>query len=133
LFTGYFFNGKKKTHLYNIRGIEMRIITDDIEVFSFLEKADAISFDPDKNEVLWFSHETFSALFLFCANGKFKGCKLFLLEKNFLREELEKNLLPALLTLPDDPGYSFLKNKALAITENLIAGKLNEQLFFDAH
>lgn len=109
----------------------MRIITNDIEVFNFLEKAKQVSFDPVKNEVFEFFHEANWCLFLFCVTGKSKGCKLFLLEKEFLSLELEKNLLPALLNLPDE--MEFLKNKALEIAERLIIRRNNEQLFFDAH
>ncbi len=109
------------------------MLTDDIEIFKILAAADRENFDPLKNQVLKFSFNETWNLFLFSASGRFKGCRLYILENISLEIALHEKLLPELLSLPDHPEYFFLKNEALQIVETLIGNRKNDSLFFDAH
>jgi len=111
----------------------MKIVTDDIAIFEILAHAEMEEFDPAKSGVLhFFCNETWY-LFLFCANGKFKGCRLYSLKKSSFEIELREKLLVELISLSDDPEYFFLKNEALKVVEALIGERKNNELFFDAH
>jgi hypothetical protein len=109
----------------------MKILTGDIEILKILSESGNENFDPLKNQVFEFSYGESWCLFLFNPSGKFKGCRLYMLEKPF-ETALREKLLPELLSLNDNHRYVILKNEALNIVESLISGK-NDFLFFDAH
>ncbi len=111
----------------------MKVILDDSEIFELLEKASLTQFDPSKQIVLDFTFEENWHLLLFNPSGNLKGCKLFVISKNNLALEAEKLLIPELLSLSDDDGFIFLKNKSLEIVELLLQDKKSAQLFFDGH
>lgn len=111
----------------------MRIITDDLEVFGLLEKAGKAAFDPALPAMIEFNVDTFYGLLLFIPAGPRKGCLLFLVEQVKLDEESEKLLLPRLLALPEDHGFSALKTDALAAVERIISRRNSDRLFYDAH
>lgn len=111
----------------------MQEITDDIEIFSRLEKAKADRFDPLKQHVAEIYTGTDFLLLLFCPEGKHKGCRLFSVPVGELEKEAESLLLPRLLALPDDDNYASIKHKALLITEKIISEKNGKWLFYDAH
>jgi hypothetical protein len=111
----------------------MQEMTDDTEIFACLEKAGQASFDPLKELVLDFVFDADFYLLLFCPSGTFKGCRMFIVPLHRLAEEAGQLLLPSLLHLPDDPSFANLKNRALAITEEIIADRDPSRLFFDAH
>jgi len=104
----------------------MQLLTDDLVIFSLLEKAQQVSFDPAKPAALDFHTEDHVALFLFNPAGPLKGCRLYLLDQRSADEELESVLLPELLALPEEEGYAVLKNE-------LISRRNSSRLFFDAH
>lgn len=111
----------------------MKLITDDIEIFNLLEKANVAAFDPSKPLVLDFVHEENWCLLIFNPSGELKGCRLFLVDLQNLSIEAEKLLIPELLALDDKHDYDLLKNQALAIVEHLLRDKKSSQLYFDGH
>lgn len=111
----------------------MEICTSDIEIFKLLSDLKQDAFDHGKFFVGEFSSEENWYLFLFNPDGKFKGVRLYAIRKKLLEFELEKFLLPDLLSLTDDFSYGEIKNEALNIVENLISNRRRESLFFDAH
>lgn len=111
----------------------MQILTDDIEIFRLLEKANVAGFDPSQPLVLDFTHEENWGLLLFNPSGELKGCRLFLIEQLNLTAEAERLLIPELLGLDDKHDYDRLKNRALAIVEHLLHEKKSSQLYFDGH
>lgn len=111
----------------------MQEMTDDIEIFAFLEKAGLADFDPAISFAREFRLESDFLLLLFSHSGKHKGCRLFICKETALEREAESVLLPALLALPEDSGYDKIKNAALSIAEQIIAERNSNRLFFDAH
>lgn len=111
----------------------MQLITDDPEIFALLEKAGKAAFDPSVPAVIEFDVDTNYALLLFMPSGPRKGCLLFIVEHQALDEESGNLLLPRLLALPDDHGFSLLKTDALAAVERLISRRNSNRLFGDAH
>ena len=110
----------------------MRLLTDDVEIFSWLEEAGADGFDPTRAAVLEIQQGRSCGVLVFNPHGVQKGCRLFLLDRDQLPAEA-RLLLHELLLLPDDDDFAGLKNDALLLCERLIARRDNEQFFFDAH
>ena len=111
----------------------MKTLTDDIEIFEMLSEAGMENFDPLKNSAFNFMFRESWCLLLFSPAGKYKGCRLYVLEMPTLEMDLREKLLPELISLPNDNGYFNLKNEALAIVEAFISNRKGEHLFFDAH
>lgn len=111
----------------------MQLITDDPEIFALLEKAGKAAFDPSLPAVIEFDVDTYYGLLLYTPSGPRKGCLLFLVEHHALDEESGSLLLPRLLALPEDHGFSLLKTDALAAVERLIIRRNSDRLFYDAH
>jgi hypothetical protein len=110
----------------------MQLLTDDVFVFSILEEAGQDFFDPTQIHLASFLFDQRFFLFLFCPDGKYKGCKLYFFPSPPQAHEIRDQLLPALLQLPDDDGYTNLRPLALLEAERLLhltAGAM----FFDAH
>jgi hypothetical protein len=111
----------------------MQILLDDVAIFKLLSESGEDHFDHGKIFVSQFSQEDCWHLFLFNPSGKLKGLRLYSIKKSVLGFELEKYLLPELLSLEEGHGYHALKNEALRIAETFIANRSNDHLFFDAH
>lgn len=110
----------------------MRLLTDDVEIFSWLEEAGADRFDPTRPSVLEIPNGNCCGVLVFNPHGVRKGCKLFLLDRYQLTAEA-RLLLNELLLLPDDEDFAKLKNDALLLCEQLLSRRDNEMFFFDAH
>lgn len=111
----------------------MQLITDDVAIFAFLEKTGQASFDPLKPVALEFRTEQQQVLLIFNPREELKGCRLYLLDLHSADTEIESELLPALLALPEEPEYATLKNDALSLVEMLINRRNSGRLFYDAH
>lgn len=111
----------------------MKIITEDLAVFEILENSGYVLFDARVPLVLEFEYEENWHLLLFSPEGKFKGCKLFVIEKSVLSIEIESDLLPTILSFSETDGFEHIKNEALAIVEKLISHGTGQPRFFDAH
>lgn len=112
---------------------KMIVLTDDFAVFRLLEEAGRASFSASAPAVFSFEHGPHFCLLIFVPSGTQKGCRLFLLEKQLLDQEIQNGLLPGLLALPDDAELVVLKNKALSIAEEIISARSSSRLFYDAH
>lgn len=111
----------------------MEIIIDDQIVFDILTNSCLENFDVSKIGVFSFQFQNKWCLLMFCPNGKFKGCRLFLLEKNSFEITLSEKLLPHLIALPSDNDFELLKNQTLELIESLIINRSNQSFFFEAH
>ncbi|MCU0431834.1 MAG: hypothetical protein MUC87_00100 [Bacteroidia bacterium] len=112
----------------------MELITDDLQIFELLEKAGKADFDPSQPHVLWFRHDDRAHLFLFQPQAPGRGCRLYLMNKEPGHNELERELLPQLIALPErHEQEAWMKSEALRITELLIHSKNYGLRFFDAH
>lgn len=89
----------------------MIVLTDDIAVFRLLEEAGCAAFSASAPAVFSFEHGPHFCLLLFVPSGKHKGCRLFLLEKRLLDQEIQNGLLAGLLALPDDAELVVLKKQ----------------------
>ncbi|MGL4597799.1 MAG: hypothetical protein ACRCYO_09730 [Bacteroidia bacterium] len=110
----------------------MEIITDDLLVFETLEQVGRDGFDPLVSSVFAFSQEQTFFLFLFCPEGKHKGCRLYRFEEFPKAHEIRTFLIPDLLALPEDGAYTEIRTAALNEAERLLHVTSVAQ-FFDAH
>ena len=111
----------------------MRILSDQVEIFSFLEANGLADFDPRKNYTHTFTTEKQQCLLLFCAAGKNCGTRLFLLPLSAASIEIELQLLPAILSLDGDEAFLEMRDLALDAVASLIEQKKAKSFFLDAH
>ena len=112
----------------------MEHITDDLVLFELLEKAGEADFDPMQPHTCWFRFEERAYLILFQPQEPGKGCSLFAMSKEPGHKELEAELLPYLIALPErHDAERWLKTEALRITELMILSRDYRLRFFDAH
>lgn len=112
----------------------MQTTTDDIQIFELLEAAGLANFAPDAPQAFFFRHEDVVHLFLFQPIDPGKGVRLLTLDQGPGAPELEQDVLPFLLNLPErHPAECQLKTEALRITELLLLSKNYRMRFFDAH
>lgn len=112
----------------------MKITTDDLLIFELLEKAGLADFDPVQPNAFWFRHEERAHLLLFQPTDPGKGCSLFTMSSEPGHKELESELLPLLIGLPErHTAECWLKAEALRITELMIMSRDYRLRFFDAH
>jgi hypothetical protein len=110
----------------------MELITNDLLVFETLEEAGRDGFDPLKWAVFSFQLEQKFFLFLFCPEGKYKGCRLYLFEEFPKAHEIRTDLIRSLLPLPEEPEYVEIRAAAIQEAERLLHQTSVAQ-FFDAH
>ncbi len=110
----------------------MKLITNDLLVFETLEQAGCDGFNPQKWTVFSFSLEQKFFLFLFCPEGKHKGCRLYAFEEFPKAHEIRTDLIPNVLALPEDMGYAEIRAAAIQEAERLLHQTSVAQ-FFDAH
>ena len=111
----------------------MLTITDQIQIFSFLEKFNQTDFNPNENCVRQFLADDHLALLLFCFGGNSKGAKLYLLSSPPTAEELHKELLPQLIKIEGDSMSDDLREKAMTIYRELSSQHNSANYFFEAH
>lgn len=111
----------------------MRILSDQVEIFSFLEANGLADFDPTKNYTHTFTVENQQGLLLFCAHGKNSGAHLFLIPHSASPMEIEPKLLPAILNLEGDEAFLEMRDLALDAIAALIEQKKAKSFFLDAH
>lgn len=108
--------------------------TDDLYIFDLLERAEMAAFSPTEPQAFWFRHEERAHLLLFQPHEPGKGCTLFTMSNEPGHKELESELLPLLIALPErHTAESWLKAEALRITELMILSRDYRLRFFDAH
>ena len=111
----------------------MRTITNQTEVFSFLENFGQTSFDPKKNCVRLFEAGKHLALLLFCHDGIAKGATLFILSSPPAPNEIEGELLSELMTIEGDIICDEVREKAMDVLRELSLRKDSGRHFFEAH
>jgi len=108
-------------------------ITDDVEIFSLLEKANEDRIDPVCACVKDFEFGENYFLLLFNPSGEMRGCRLYQIKKG-ADEIAERNaVLRELVDLPGENGFEPLKTAALDLLEKFFSGRNNASLFYDAH
>lgn len=105
----------------------------DEEVFGLLERVGKISFNPAIKTVFDFEHGDHYFLLIYCPGEFYRGSFLFQIEKKDLHNETEHELLPAVLSLPDDAELAPLKTGALLLIEQIISGRKRTGEYYDAH
>jgi hypothetical protein len=111
----------------------VQIISDQVRIFSLLEGASRADFDPKCVHVDVFIAEHNTAFLLFCPEGIAKGAVLCMMENPLLPGEIERDLLPQIMTIQGDPHADALRELAEEKIRALIENKPAAGYFFDAH
>jgi hypothetical protein len=111
----------------------MKIVDQDFEVFTILEKFRLVSFDPKNPKFLNSQIMNIGTCFFFLLVEDIKDANCTSFKKTMLPIEIGHLLLPSILKLPDDHQFDQIKNLALSIIEKKIEDVNLSMRFFDAH
>ena len=111
----------------------MKTLSDDNEIFFFLEKAGKVSFDMTLPQFFDFEFENEICFLIFCPGKIFRGCFLFIIPVHELQRELREELIPTLINLPEKSELTELRSQALDRAEALLSGRKLDVGYFDAH
>ena len=111
----------------------MERLTDPVEIFELLEKADQAEFDFTKHHSSFFPAEHYYAVLVYCAAGKHKGPRLFLLRRPVHYSIFESELIPELIMPTGDADLDDANQLAATQLRNILESLPPSSFFFDAH
>jgi hypothetical protein len=111
----------------------MERLTDPVEIFQLLEKADQAEFDFTKHHSSFFPAEHYFAVLVYCASGKMKGPRLYLLQRPVHYSVFETELIPELIAATDDAELDQANTLAVTQLRNILESLPPSSFFFDAH
>lgn len=111
----------------------MERLTDPVEIFELLEKADQADFDFTKHHSSFFPAENYFAVLVYCASGKQKGPCLYLLQRPVHYSVFESELIPALIAPTGDADLDDANALAATQLRIILESLPPSSFFFDAH